>query len=190
MYFFEEKALKNNTLSCKFFNIKINFVTNYIKISIFKIHFKTNTLTLLAVKRIFNIEKERLLIYIVLYFFWGLGMNAFGEFMEIAKFNNWWQVISCYLLYMVPISIYLKQFSYFNQYAYGLIAMGILEFGGYALETSYVYPNNILIEWFGPYTFALVMTLFFAMYFPLGNYVVNYLYGKLLFQNVNKNLQM
>tara|TARA_R110002124_G_scaffold287364_1_gene474030 strand:+ start:59877 stop:60236 length:360 start_codon:yes stop_codon:yes gene_type:complete len=118
-----------------------------------------------------------------------MGMNTFGEWAEIAKFTHWWQVITCYIIYMVPLSIFLTQFSYFNQYAYGLIAMGLLEFSGYALETSYVYPNNLLINWFGPYTFALIMTLFFATYFPLGNYVVNWIHGKMLIIFVKKNLQ-
>lgn len=137
----------------------------------------------------FKIESSKWLVYIIIYFIWGMGMNTFGEWAEIAKFTHWWQVITCYIIYMVPLSIFLTQFSYFNQYAYGLIAMGLLEFSGYALETSYVYPNNLLINWFGPYTFALIMTLFFATYFPLGNYVVNWIHGKMLIIFVKKNLQ-
>ena len=67
------------------------------------------------------------------------------------------------------------------QYAYGLIAMGLLEFIGYALETSYAYPDNILDTYFGPRNFSLAMTLFFAWYFPLGNWVVGKIY-QLLFK--------
>lgn len=140
-------------------------------------------------KKVFQVDKSRLIIYLIVYFVWGIGMNEFGKYAEIAKFTHWWQVLTTYILYMVPVSIYLKQFSYFNQYAYGLIAMGILEFGGYALETSYVYPENILILWFGPYTFALLMTLFFATYFPFGNYIVNWIHEKMLINFVKKNLQ-
>lgn len=116
--------------------------------------------------------KTLLLTYIVVYFTWGLGMNAFGTEMEIARFTYWWQVISCYILYMVPISIILKKYSFFNQYAYGLVAMGILEFLGYWFQTSYVYPDNILDKLFNPQNFSLGMALFFALYFPAGNWLV------------------
>ncbi len=113
-----------------------------------------------------------LCIYILVYFLWGLGMNHFGAFMEIARFTYWWQIITCYILYMVPISILLREYSFFTQYAYGLVAMGILEFLGYWLQTSYVYPNNMLDHFFNPQNFSLGMALFFALYFPAGNWLV------------------
>lgn len=126
----------------------------------------------LGYKKLLGVEKDRLIIYIVLYSIVGFSMNAIGANLEIAKFTHWWQVISCYLLYMIPVSLLLRNYSFFNQYCYGLLAMGLLEFGGYALQTSYVFPDNILVQLFGPYTFALTMTLFFAFYFPLGNLAV------------------
>jgi hypothetical protein len=133
-----------------------------------------------------GLERPKLVLYIVVYFLWGFGMNLFGEYAEIAKFTYWWQVITCYILYMVPVSILLRDFSFFTQYCYGLFAMGLLELAGYALETSYVYPENILIQFFGEYTFALIMTLFFALYFPLGNLLIDYLYD-IIFENGKKD---
>jgi len=124
----------------------------------------------------FQIDKRLVLVYCLLYFFWGLGMNWVGTELEIAKFTHWWQVISCYIIYMVPISILLRKFPFHAQYAYGLIAMGLLEFGGYALGTSYAYTNNLLDQFFGERTFALGMALFFALYFPLGNWAAMKLY--------------
>lgn len=121
--------------------------------------------------------KSVLLTYSVVYFLWGLGMNEFGATMEIAKFTYWWQVITCYILYMVPISILLKEYNFFNQYAYGLVAMGILEFLGYWLQTSFVYPNNMLDQFFNPQNFSLGMALFFALYFPAGNWLVAKIHG-------------
>ena len=103
-------------------------------------------------------------------------MNAFGQYTEIAKFNYLWQIIPTYLLYMVPISILLREYPFFTQYTYGLIAMGFLEFGGYAMGTSYIYPNNILDLLFGEHVFALGMTVFFAVYFPVDNLLVGKLY--------------
>lgn len=119
-----------------------------------------------------NTPKTLITTYIIIYFLWGLGMNKFGAEMEIAKFTYWWQVITCYILYMVPISILLKEYSFFNQYAYGLVAMGILEFLGYWLQSSYAYPDNILDQFFNPQNFSLGMALFFALYFPAGNWLV------------------
>ncbi len=80
---------------------------------------------------------------------------------------------------MVPISILLKKYKFFEQYAYGLVAMGILEFLGYWLQTSYVYPDNILDHTFNPQNFSLGMALFFALYFPAGNWLVEKIYGSI-----------
>lgn len=129
------------------------------------------------VNKLIQIERKRLLIYIVVYFGWGYAMNIVGTEFEIAKFTYWWQIISCYILYMVPVSIMLRGYSFFTQYAYGVVAMGVLEFGGYAFETSYAFPNNLLDQFFGIRNFALAMTLFFGVYFPVGNALVDKIYG-------------
>ncbi|WP_396637754.1 hypothetical protein [Maribacter sp. R77961] len=123
-----------------------------------------------------KVDKRLLLVYCTVYFMWGLGMNWFGTEVEIARFTFWWQVITCYILYMVPISLLLRKQPFHAQYAYGLIAMCLLEFGGYALETSYAYPNNLLDQFFGERTFALGMALFFGLYFPFGNWAVAKIY--------------
>ena len=124
-------------------------------------------------------DPKLILVYCVVYFSWGLLMNWFGAQVEIARFTFWWQVISCYILYMVPISLLLRGLPFHMQYAYGLVAMGLLEFGGYALETSYAYPNNLLDQFFNERNFSLGMALFFALYFPIGNWGVGKLYGLL-----------
>lgn len=124
--------------------------------------------------------QHRLLgLYAVSYFLWGLGMNALGIALEIARFTFWWQVFTCYVLYMVPISFLLRRFPFHVQYAYGLVAMGILEFLGYALNTSFAYPNNMVEQFFGVRNFSLAMALFFAFYFPLGNWAVGHIYRRL-----------
>ncbi|MRH99542.1 hypothetical protein GH721_03255 [Kriegella sp. EG-1] len=128
------------------------------------------------VKEKWKVDRRLLLLYGVIYFCWGLGMNWFGTYMEIAKFTYWWQVITCYIFYMIPISLVLRHYSFHHQYAYGLIAMCILEFLGYALKTSYAYPNNLLDQVFGIRNFSLGMAMFFALYFPVGNWVVAKLY--------------
>ena len=130
----------------------------------------------------FNIDKKLILTYCVVYFLWGLGMNKFGMVVEIAKFTYWWQVITCYIVYMVPISLLLRGLPFHAQYAYGLIAMGLLEFGGYTIQSSYAYPDNLVDQIFGIRNFALGMALFFALYFPLGNWGVDKIY-KMLFKS-------
>ena len=77
---------------------------------------------------------------------------------------------------MIPISLLLRGLPFHLQYAYGLVAMAFLEFGGYALETSYAYPDNLLDHWFGIRNFSLAMALFFALYFPAGNWLVQRIY--------------
>jgi hypothetical protein len=119
------------------------------------------------VKEKLQVDKKLILVYAVVYFLWGVGMNYFGTYMQLAKFTHWWQIITCYILYMVPVSLLLRNLPFHTQYAYGLVAMGFLEFGGYALRSSYAYPDNLLDKIFSPQNFALGMALFFALYFPL-----------------------
>ncbi|HNF44817.1 MAG TPA: hypothetical protein PLT49_14130, partial [Ferruginibacter sp.] len=68
-----------------------------------------------------NVDKKLILTYAVVYFAWGVGMNYFGQYMQIARFTYWWQIITCYILYMVPISLLLRNLPFHAQYAYGLV---------------------------------------------------------------------
>ncbi len=131
-----------------------------------------------------RVDKRLMVIYCLVYFLWGTGMDWFGQEMEIAKFTYWWQVITCYILYMVPISLILRGLPFHMQYAYGLVAMGLLEFAGYALQTSYAYPDNMLDQLFNIRNFSLGMALFFALYFPLGNLLVGKIHN-LLFRKTS-----
>lgn len=131
--------------------------------------------------------------YLIFYFVWGTGMNQFGIWVGIAKFTYWWQVITCYCLYMVPISILIRDKSFFEQYIYGVAAIAPIEFLGYMNNTSiaigveetgnYIVNNgNLLAEIVNIKNFSLAMTIFFGIYFPLGNIMVGAVYkllGKL-----------
>ena len=127
-----------------------------------------------------KVDPKLLSVYIIVYFLWGSAMNWVGMELSIARFTYWWQVITVYVIYMVPISLLLRGLPVHMQYAYGLIAMGLLEFGGYALGSSYAYPNNVLDQYFSIRNFSLAMSLFFALYFPLGNWGVDRIY-KMIF---------
>jgi len=112
------------------------------------------------------------LTYLLTFFLVGTLMNQVGQWLQIARFTYWWQVITVYDLYMVPIALCLRRLPWWQQYLYGLWPMGILELGGYALHSSYAYPANLLDQWLDARNFTLVMTLFFAAYFPLLNQLV------------------
>jgi hypothetical protein len=114
--------------------------------------------------------------YIVTYLLVGTTMNQVGQWLLIARFTFWWQVLTVYILYMVPISVLLRRMPWWQQYLYGLLPMGLLELGGYALHSSYAYSANILDRVLDPRNFSLAMTLFFAAYFPLLNTLVNRLH--------------
>ncbi len=130
-----------------------------------------------ALLRILDTDLKLVALYVIVYFLWGVLMHNFGIYTQIARFKYWWQIITCYVLYMIPISLLLLPFAWWQQYAYGLFFMGILEFGGYAIKSSHAYENNILDKFFGERNFSLGMTLFFAAYFPIGNAAVGGLYG-------------
>ena len=117
--------------------------------------------------------------YAVTYFLAGTLMNQVGQWLEIARFTYWWQVITVYVLYMVPLSVIFRRLPWWQQYLYGLFPIGLLEFGGYALHSSYAYPHNLLDRLFSERNFSLAMVLFFSAYFPLLNALVSGLHGRL-----------
>jgi hypothetical protein len=117
--------------------------------------------------------------YAVTYFLAGILMNQVGQWLAIARFTYWWQVITVYVLYMVPLSVIFRRLPWWQQYLYGLFPMGLLEFGGYALHTSYAYPHNLLDRLFSERNFTLAMVLFFSAYFPLLNALVSTLHSRL-----------
>lgn len=126
-----------------------------------------------------TIEPQKVIIYLIVYGVWGTLMNWFGAWAQIATFTHWWQIITVYWLYMIPVSIVLRNLVWHRQYAYGLITMCLLEFGGYAFETSYAYPSNILDQLFNERNFSLGMAIFFGFYYPVGNALVNWVYKRL-----------
>ena len=125
---------------------------------------------------LFETDWRLVLTYCVIYLLWGILMNNFGIWARIAKFRYWWQIITCYILYMVPISLLLRDLAWYEQYAYGLFFMGILEFAGYWIKSSIAFEDNLIDKIFGKRNFSLGMTLFFASYFPIGNWAVNSIY--------------
>jgi hypothetical protein len=116
--------------------------------------------------------KRQYYLYISFYLVWGLCMNAIGKYIELACFVSWFQVISCYVLYLLPASLLVRRKSVFEQYLYGLLVLAPLELLGYSLGTSYAYPDNFIDRILGERNFTLAMTVFFGWSLPFGNKVV------------------
>jgi len=108
-------------------------------------------------------------LYVVLYATAGFINNRLGQLWELARFAHWWQVLTCYVLYLVPWSLAVRRLRIDQQYLYGLLALGLLELGGYSLGTSIAYPGNAFDRLFTERNFSLVMTLMFAGLLPAGN---------------------
>jgi hypothetical protein len=119
-----------------------------------------------------RVTRRQLALYAAVYLVWGLCMNGLGKLLRIAEFVSWWQVVSCYVLYLVPASLLVRRYGPFQQYLYGLLALAPLELVGYAIGSSRAYPGNVVDQILGERNFTLAMVVFFAWILPLGNRAV------------------
>ncbi len=87
----------------------------------------------------------------------GLCMNGLGHLLCIAYFKHWWQVVTCYWGYVVPVALLIRTRSAWDQLAWGVVAMVPLELAGYGFGTSVACPGNAVETLFGPRNFSLVM---------------------------------
>lgn len=119
-----------------------------------------------------RVPRRMLLVYIALYIPAGFVMNGIGQAAQIAEFANWWQVLTCYGLYLIPCSLVIRHRSYWDQYLFGVFMLGLLETLGYALGTSIAHEGNIIDQILGQRNFSLAMSLWFGTYLPAGNAAV------------------
>ena len=122
--------------------------------------------------RAFSITPRALVVYIVIYAAAGFINNTIGREMRIAEFAHWWQVLTCYVVYLIPVSLLVRNKSISQQYLHGLFFLALLELGGYALQTSIAHEGNIFDRVFQVRNFSLVMALLFGSIPPVGNYLV------------------
>jgi hypothetical protein len=125
-----------------------------------------------ALQEILSATPRQYALYVVLYAGWGFINNRLGQLWKLAEFAHWWQVLTCYVLYLVPWSLAVRRRSLAQQYLHGLLALGVLELLGYALGTSIAHPDNMFDQVLGPRNFSLAMTLMFAGLLPAGNLLV------------------
>lgn len=89
----------------------------------------------------------------------GATMNALGHVLCLAYFKHWWQVITCYWGYVVPVALLVRRRSAVDQLAWGTLAMIPLELVGYGLGTSLPCPGNAIEAIFGVRNFSLAMVV-------------------------------
>ena len=75
-----------------------------------------------TVKRKLSVDTKLLLTYFLVYISAGFIMDKVGAYLEIARFTYWWQVLTVYGLYMIPISLVLRGMPFQRQYAYGPVS--------------------------------------------------------------------
>lgn len=106
----------------------------------------------------------------------GLAMNSLGHLLNIAWFKHWWQVGTCYLGYVLPIALLIRQQNIGRQIAWMALALIPLELIGYGIGSSVAAPGNLLEPLIGPRAFALVMAMVAS---PVG-WIGNLLSARLL----------
>ncbi len=119
-------------------------------------------------------------IYLVIYVPLGFGMDAIGRYLNIAWFGERWQVLPCYGVYMVLCSLYVRRENFFQQYLFGLLCFAIYEMAGYATGSSIIAENNLIDKGLGRANFSLTMVVFFAVYIPTLNRLVQAIYRRLI----------
>lgn len=127
----------------------------------------------------FHATPRQYILYVLVFLTWGLISNSIGKALHIAEFGHWWQVATCYVGYLVPVSLVLRRKSLFEQYVYGVFALAPLELVGYSIGTSIAHDNNLFDLVLGPRNFTLAMSVFFGIIPPVGNSIVKILDEKL-----------
>ncbi len=89
----------------------------------------------------------------------GLAMNALGHLLCLAYFKYWWQVVTCYWEYVVPVALLLRSRSVIDQLGWGTVSMIPLELAGYGLGTSLPCPGNVIEAMLGVRNFSLAMVV-------------------------------
>ncbi|HVZ73604.1 MAG TPA: hypothetical protein VHJ20_14595 [Polyangia bacterium] len=119
------------------------------------------------IRRLRETPVKRWVLYFVVYCSVGSFLQLMSPQLRIAAFRHDWQVFTLYGLYLVPLSILLRERSWHVQYAYAVVAIAPCDVVGFALGTSFAYPGNVIEHVFGPRSFTLVFVLL-AGVIPLG----------------------
>lgn len=117
--------------------------------------------------------RRRLAVSAVVFLVLGFAMNALGHLLSIAWFKHWWQVIPCYLGYVLPLALLLRGSTPWVAWRTSVLAFIPLELVGYALGSSVVADGNLIGALLGPHNFTLAMVLVVSPTPLIGNAVVD-----------------
>jgi hypothetical protein len=109
--------------------------------------------------RLRETSARRWVLYLVVYCAVGGFLQFASPHLRIAAFRYDWQVLTLYGLFLVPLSILLRDRPWHVQYVYAVVAIAPVDIGGFALGTSIAYPGNIIEHVFGPRSFTLVFVV-------------------------------
>lgn len=100
-----------------------------------------------------------LALYLPLSLLVGACMNGLGHLLCVAYFAHWWQVVTCYWGYVVPVALLIRSRRNWDQLAWGVVSMVPLELAGYGLGTSVACPGNAIEALLGSRNFSLAMVV-------------------------------
>lgn len=106
-----------------------------------------------------NRSLSTLALYLTLSLLVGVCMNGLGHLLCIAYFGHWWQVVTCYWGYVVPVAWVIRNRAGWDQLAWGVVSMVPLELAGYGLGTSIACPGNAIEAYLGTRNFSLAMVV-------------------------------
>lgn len=141
-------------------------------------------------RELLRATRRQYMLYVAVYIVWGSTMDTIGKLLVIAEFRHWWQILTCYVGYLVPVSLMLRNKSMLEQYVYGVVALAPLELLGYALGTSIAHDGNVLDAVLGPRNLTLAMCIFFGIIPPVGNGLVRWIEGRFFETVVNPELPL
>ncbi len=123
--------------------------------------------------------RRRLVLSALVFVAMGVVMNAAGHALSIAWFRSWWQVIPCYLGYVLPLALIVRGSPVGAAWRTCVLAFIPLELIGYAIGTSVVADGNMIAKLMGPHNFTLVMVLIVSPVPLVGNAIVDGLCARL-----------
>ena len=103
----------------------------------------------------------------------GVGMNAAGHALSIAWFKHWWQVVPCYLGYVLPLAVLMRPLPLWARWRMSVLAFIPLELVGYAIGSSVIADGNVIASLLGPHNFTLAMVLLVSPTPLIGNAIVD-----------------
>jgi hypothetical protein len=121
------------------------------------------------------VSAHTLLLSVVVFLVLGVAMNGGGHLLHIAWFKNWWQVVPCYLGYVLPLALLLRSVpSGWERWRLSVLAFIPLELVGYAIGSSVIADGNVIAAVVGPHNFTLAMVLLVSPTPLLGNSIVDF----------------